>query len=815
MKRSLIALCLLLFSFSLLIGEEINYQEKRGELEFSGRMIVRPIQAEFYQSQGLDREDINRRRNAAADRLVEWLIRYEPIVDEHIVDIPEGFDENSFAEMLMATGDYQYAEPDWICYPIDTIPNDPQYGSQWHHPKMQCPKAWDLFTGTSSHIAAFVDSGVDKDHPDLQAHLIPGYNAVDRKTELQGGKVDDINGHGTNVAGCIGAIGNNAIGVAGMNWTISLLPIRATNSSSGNASMSDLTHGALWAIQNGARTVSVSYTGVDSSSVGSTGTKIKNIGGLLIWAAGNAGYQISGSDWQDVIVVGATNSSDQRTSFSNYGQIIDVMAPGSSVTTTKNGGGYSSVSGTSFSAPLTNGACALIWGYAPTITPAEVEQSLFDGCDSMGVPSENGHGRINPFKSLLLALPPLVIKAPDGVPSGNFPPGPKTKIKIQIDKGAENYVAGSGKLHYRFSTSHAYSAVNMNDLGGGLFEAVIPNTKPGDEPEFYFSAKGDQNSTVYFPFTAPQGAFDFDVLFATNIFSDDFQTHKGWTIQNIALTDGQWDRGVPAGGGTRGDPDNDGDGSGSCYLTDNAPGNTDVDGGPTILTSPTIDFDFKDAQVSYYRWHTNDDNDDFFTVEVSNNNGATWVKAEQVKDTQGWIYRNFDLSSYVTPTNQVKIRFSSTDNPNDSVTESGVDGVDVTRILSDPSLWADYYSLLVTEKSEVTFNLDAGSGNGNRKFLLLGSFSGTSPGFPLPGGSVTVPLNWDAFTNVILMGLGGPVVQNFLGALDGQGAATAMFDSITPVGASFAGLTMNFAFVLKSPPSWDYVSNVISITFDL
>lgn len=397
-------------------GEKI-FKENPGSKEFSGRMIVRPLQVDALIAQGLSVAQVAAKREQAASRLDQIRIRHEIAMDEHIVILPDGFDENSFSSELMRTGDYQYVEPDWLCYPIRT-PNDPNYNQQWHHPKIDSPEAWDIYTGSLSHTAAWVDTGVYKSHEDLSAHLVSGYNSKDRQPESSGGDVSDVNGHGTNVAGCIGAIGNNSKGCAGVCWTVSLMPIRATNRSDGSAYMSDLTHGATWAAQHGAKTISVSYSGVSSSSVQSCGVTVKNNGGLLIWAAGNEGSSLN-FDHNDVVIAGATDQSDNRAYFSNYGTAIDVMAPGVNIYTTKRYGGYSSVDGTSFSAPLTNGLCALIWASAPTSSPDDIETYLFDGCDYIGSSGTYGHGRINVYESLLLA--------------GGGPPAPDLSVTMDLD----------------------------------------------------------------------------------------------------------------------------------------------------------------------------------------------------------------------------------------------------------------------------------------------------------------------------------------------------------------------------------------------
>ncbi|MFG0285347.1 MAG: GC-type dockerin domain-anchored protein [Phycisphaerales bacterium JB039] len=132
---------------------------------------------------------------------------------------------------------------------------------------------------------------------------------------------------------------------------------------------------------------------------------------------------------------------------------------------------------------------------------------------------------------------------------------------------------------------------------------------------------------------------------------------------------------MPAGGGDRGDPIADFDGSGRCWVTDNADDNSDVDGGPTRLISPVYDLSgVTAAQVSYARWFTNDDRDaDRLTVEVSNNGGASWTLVESVGHRSDWELASFVVADILPLTDQVRVRFSATDNPNDSVTEAGID----------------------------------------------------------------------------------------------------------------------------------------------
>lgn len=286
---------------------------------------------------------------------------------------------------------------------------------------------------------------------------------------------------------------------------------------------------------------------------------------------------------------------------------------------------------------------------------------------------------------LQLTLPPLRISLPAGTPE-LIAPGASASFEVQVIPGAQNVVPGSPTLHYRYDGG-AFQTAPLAALGGNSYQATLPPAFCEDAPEFYVSAQGDGGATVTSPPDAPASFYSAEVGTLTASFADNFQADQGWTVENVSLTDGQWERAIPAGGGNRGDPPADFDGSGFCYVTDNADGNSDVDGGPTRLISPTLDMSGPgDWRVRYAGWFTNDDNDiDRLDVHISNNNGASWTLVESVPNSQGWVVRTIRVADFVTPTATMKLRFSATDNPNDSVTEAGLDAFEVfTLSCTDP-----------------------------------------------------------------------------------------------------------------------------------
>lgn len=381
------------------------FVEQRGSMEFSGRMIARPFQVNDLAEKGYSWGEVEARRSQARSLVSGITLNYVPETDEYIIKVPLGMNENALSQQLMSSGNFQYVTPDWTVYPLVT-PNDPQYGSQWHHTRINAPTAWNHFTGEGAIIVAICDTGVRLTHQDLVTQLVSGANSATGTVIPQsaGGQVNDIHGHGTHVAGTAAARGNNSLGVSGVNWNAKIMPIRVTNSSGGGSSIAALTAGARWAADNGARVINTSYSGVSDPAVQTTGNYIKfTRNGLYVWAAGNDNVART-VDHADVTIVGASTTSDTKASFSAFGVALDVFAPGVDIFATynSNDSAYGLMSGTSMASPTAAGLAALITGTNPALTAQEVETILYQTCLDLtaspgGVGNDNywGWGRID------------------------------------------------------------------------------------------------------------------------------------------------------------------------------------------------------------------------------------------------------------------------------------------------------------------------------------------------------------------------------------------------------------------------------------
>ena len=285
---------------------------------------------------------------------------------------------------------------------------------------------------------------------------------------------------------------------------------------------------------------------------------------------------------------------------------------------------------------------------------------------------------------------PLAFSFPDGLPESIDPAGDSIRVVVAGDNGGEP-APGTGLLYY--DSGEGFITVEMVEVADNVYDAVFPPLDCPSGVDYYFSAETTDGDVIFDPFNAPIDWYDVFVAVEIDyIFADDFETDTGWYVVNSPeLTDGAWERGVPAGGGDRGDPPYDADGSGQCYVTDNADDNSDVDGGSTTLYSPLMDASDGGAMISYYRWYSNstgsDPENDIFEVDVTDNDGQDWVSLEVVGPSGpevngGWYHKEFRVADVpgIVNSDLFRIRFTASDLGDGSVVEAGVDGV-ILRVL--------------------------------------------------------------------------------------------------------------------------------------
>jgi len=265
-------------------------------------------------------------------------------------------------------------------------------------------------------------------------------------------------------------------------------------------------------------------------------------------------------------------------------------------------------------------------------------------------------------------------------PPAYLAPGEPTPVVLAIDEGSETYVPGSGALYYSYDGG-AFQQTELLPVGDNLYQGILPAATCSATPRFYFSAAASGGGIVYSPPMAPEVPYSATVGVVVTAIADNFEQDLGWTVWNDpSLTGGMWQRGIPLSAGVGQPPTADYDGSGKCWLTQNVAGGSDVDGGPTCLISPLLDLTGQtDPVLQFARWWANDDQDgDPFDVEASSDGGTNWVLLRRIQNVQPeWVVETIHLADFIPPTDQVRLRFSVRDVPNNSVDEGGLDAVSI------------------------------------------------------------------------------------------------------------------------------------------
>lgn len=316
----------------------------------------------------------------------ELLLQYQIVPGLELLRLlPGGVSVPEAIERLQGLPYVTYAEPDYVVH-ADLTPNDPSYPNLWGMPNIRAPQAWDVFTGSSNMVVAIIDTGIDYNHPDLAANMWknPGEVAGDGIDNDNNGYIDDFygydfangdsnpmdgNSHGTHTAGTVGAVGNNGVGVAGVNWNVKLMALKFLDDG-GSGSTSNAVLAVQYAANKGVKVSNNSWGGGGfSQSLYDAINNAKSVGHLFIAAAGNNGsnndtsaFYPANYNLDNIISVAAIDSNDSKASFSNYGKTtVDLGAPGVNIYSTVPGG-YGNKSGTSMAAPHVAGAVGLVYG---------------------------------------------------------------------------------------------------------------------------------------------------------------------------------------------------------------------------------------------------------------------------------------------------------------------------------------------------------------------------------------------------------------------------------------------------------------------
>ncbi|HEV2711804.1 MAG TPA: S8 family serine peptidase, partial [Gaiellaceae bacterium] len=318
------------------------------------------------------------------------------------VRLAPGTSVEAAAEAFERRAGVRYAQPNHR-YRIDVNPDDTYFSSLWGLTKIEAPSAWDATQGSDSVIVAVVDTGLDYNHVDIQDNVWANDDPIGGGDNDGNGYPDDHRGwdfanrdnnpiddegHGTHVAGTIGARGNNGQGVVGVNWRVKLMPLKAANAS-GSLAESWVIEAFRYACANGAKVINGSFGGPDNAQAMLDAINACP-NALFVFAGGNDGtnndsfpaYPCS-YPAANIICVAATDSSDALAFFSNYGvNSVDVAAPGFNIYSTLLAGSYGSESGTSMAAPHVAGAAALVLANSPGLTTAELRRALLLSVDT-------------------------------------------------------------------------------------------------------------------------------------------------------------------------------------------------------------------------------------------------------------------------------------------------------------------------------------------------------------------------------------------------------------------------------------------------
>lgn len=380
------------------------------------------------------------------------------------VEVPDKENVARAVKKINSTKNVEYAEPDFKLK-LNSIPNDPLYSKQWFHKVIKTDEAWEITKGSPNLIVAVIDDGINPNQPDLKSQIVSPY-VLNNNTD----QYKDMGVHGTHVSGIIAAASDNSIGGSGIAPNVKIMPINVfTGDKNGEfAYISDIIKGIQYAINHGAKIINMSLGDYEySQALNDAIQEAYKKGLIIVAAAGNddTSNRTYPAAYDHVISVASTNIKDQISSYSNFGDRIDISAPGENILSTlPNGFGY--MSGTSMAAPVVSGVAALVWSNNPNLSNVQVMNNLLLSADDLGGYGKDpvfGWGRVNAAKALRIKSLP------------------KPFINTLSDRDIIITGKGSGEIQTgQIIVSNGKGIIGKASLSGNPnFSVTIPKQKAG------------------------------------------------------------------------------------------------------------------------------------------------------------------------------------------------------------------------------------------------------------------------------------------------------------------------------------------------
>ncbi|MFQ5628255.1 MAG: S8 family peptidase [bacterium] len=468
--------------------------------------------------------------------------QYFPQIGVYLCNITNQQSVHAAVQSCQADPSIEYAEPNYTynhfgpVVPRRATPNDPRLDDLYamnnsNDNDIDAIEAWDKQTGDKNVLLAVIDTGVDYNHPDLQANMWtnPGESGGGKENngidDDNNGFVDDVrgwdfagddndpdddNGHGTHVAGTIGAVGNNGTGVVGVNWNVSIMPLKFLDRN-GSGQLSDAIPAIIYAADMGARLSSNSWGGGGFSQALKDAIEYaRDKNSIFVAAAGNDNEDNdsnpsypSNYEVENVVAVAASDRGDDLASFSNIGkQKVHLAAPGVDILSCQPGGSYQFLSGTSMATPHVSGVFGLIFAQFPGLNYRKAMIRLLGSVDSKSEfnNTTSTGGRLNADKALMNDPKVAFVTRMENTDNTSNP--------YQIDAEAiDDGSIASVMLKYNVSGG-ALQELDMPGIGDDKYRAAIP-AQPLNERIAYFveatDNDGNVNRSAIFSFETREG----------------------------------------------------------------------------------------------------------------------------------------------------------------------------------------------------------------------------------------------------------------------------------------------------------------------